>query len=55
MDRASANQGRLTAGSRRRGAGEGERGERSDLDQRVAIRSALMEPKPPNLGRTPEI
>jgi hypothetical protein len=35
--------------------GEGEREEWSDLDRRAEIRSALIKPKPSDLGRTPEI
>jgi hypothetical protein len=35
--------------------GEGERGERPDLDRRAKIRSALIKSRPPDLGRTPEI
>jgi hypothetical protein len=35
--------------------GERERGERPDLDRRAAIRSALMKPKPPDLGWMPKI
>jgi hypothetical protein len=37
------------------GAGEGKREERSTLDQRAEIRSALIKPKPLDLGRTPGI
>jgi hypothetical protein len=37
------------------GAGEGERGEQSDLDQKAEIRSALIKSKLLDLGRTPEI
>jgi hypothetical protein len=33
----------------------GEGGERSDLDRRAEIRSALIKSKPQDLGRTPEI
>jgi hypothetical protein len=33
----------------------GERGERSDLDWRAEIRSALIKSKPPDLRQTPEI
>jgi hypothetical protein len=40
---------------RGRGTGEGERGDRSDLDRRAKIRSALIKPKPSDLGRTSEI
>jgi hypothetical protein len=32
-----------------------ESGERSDLDRRAEIRSALIKSKPPDLRRTPEI
>jgi hypothetical protein len=45
----------LQAGFSGRGAGERERGERLDLDQRAEIRSALIKSKPQDLGRTPEI
>jgi hypothetical protein len=38
-----------------RGANEGEREGRSDLDRRAKIRSVRLRFKPPDLGRTPEI
>jgi hypothetical protein len=43
------------AGPSGRGAGVGEREERSDLDRRAEIRSVLLKSKPPDLGCTPEI
>jgi hypothetical protein len=54
--RASANQGGadrpdLAAGARVRGKS----GERTDLDRRAEIRSALIKSKSPDLGQMPEI
>jgi hypothetical protein len=43
------------AGPSDRGVGEGESEERSDLDRRAEIRSALINSKAPDLRRTPEI
>jgi hypothetical protein len=54
--RASANQGGADRPDPAAGAQvRGKSGERSDLDRRAEIRSALIKSKSPNLGRTPKI